>query len=182
LRYFISQEIPPFRRVLLVESGSRYLFEDMLAGIYDLHGENERVDLITCFPGVPKGFDMARGEVFRVTDYIGRPARKAFYAKLTAGGYDVIGIICSGEAIMTKWKWALAWQVPAKLFVLNENGDYFWVDRGQLGTIKHFALYRAGLSGSGGVTTLLRLALFPFTFAYLLLFAAYVHLRRIART
>ena len=168
--------------MLLVESGSRYLFESMLPGLYGNHAENERVDLVTCFPGLPREFDTSRGEVFRVTDYHGRPARKAFYAKLGAGDYDVIGIICSGEAIMTKWKWALAWEVPAKLFILNENGDYFWVDRGQLGTIKHFALYRAGLSGAGGVTTLLRLALFPFTFAYLLLFAAYVHLRRIART
>lgn len=182
MRYFISQEIPPFRRVLLVESGSRYLFENMLAGLYGSHPENERVDLVTCFPGLPEGFDTTRGAVFRVTDYLGRPARKSFYALLAATQYDVIGIICSGEPIMTKWKCALALQVPAKLFILNENGDYFWVDRGQLGTIKHFVLYRAGLSGSAGVTTLLRLALFPFTFAYLLLFAAYVHLRRIART
>ena len=165
-----------------MESGSRYLFENMLPGLYSTHPENVRVDLITCFPGLPKGFDTTRGEVFRVTDYIGRPARKAFYARLIAARYDIIGIICSGEPIMTKWKWALAWQVPAKLFVLNENGDYFFVDRGQLGTIKYFVLYRAGLSGAGGVTTLLRLALFPFTFAYLLLYAAYVHLRRIART
>lgn len=165
-----------------MESGSRYLFENLLPGLYSTHPENARVDLITCFPGLPKGFDTGRGEVFRVTDYVGRPARTAFYANLAAGQYDVMGIICSGEAIMTKWKWALAWQVPAKLFVLNENGDYFYADRGHIGTIRQFALYRAGLSGSAGVTTLLRLALFPFTFAYLLLYAAYVHLRRIART
>lgn len=182
MRYFLSQSIPPFRRVLLVESGSRYLFEHMLPGLYAHHAENERVDLITCFPGLPAGFDSSRGEVLRVASYQGRPARKAFFSTLSAAGYDVIGIICSGEPIMTKWKWALAWRVPAKLFILNENGDYFWVDRGQLGVIKHFVLYRAGLSGAGGVTTLLRLALFPFTFAYLLLYAAYVHLRRIART
>lgn len=182
MRYFLSQEIPPFRRVLLVESGSRYLFENILPGLYSTHPENDRVDLITCYPGLPKGFDTARGEVFRVSDHSGRPARKVFYAKLAAARYDIIGIICSGEAIMTKWKWALAWQVPAKLFILNENGDYFFFDRGQLGTIKHFALYRAGLSGAAGVTTVLRLALFPFTFAYLLLYAAYVHMRRIVRT
>lgn len=182
MRYFISRDIPPFRRVLLVESGSRYLFESLLPGLYCTHPENLRVDLVTCYPGLPAGFDSARGDVFRVADYLGRAARKGLYARLTAGQYDIIGIICSGEAIMTKWKWALAWQVPAKLFILNENGDYFFVDRGQLGVIKHFALYRAGLSGSAGVTTLMRLALFPFTFAYLLLFAAYVHLRRIART
>jgi hypothetical protein len=83
---------------------------------------------------------------------------------------------------MTKWKWALVAQVPAKTFLLNENGDYFYLDHGHWRTLKHFVLFRAGLAGSEGVTTLLRLALFPFTFTYLLLFAAYVHLRRLVRT
>ena len=165
-----------------MESGSRHLFENVLPGLYETHPENVQVDLVTCYPDFPRGLDTERGEIFRVTDYARGPARNAFLAKLAASQYDVVGIICSGEPIMTKWKWALAWKVPAKLFILNENGDYFWVDRGQLGTIKHFALYRAGLSGSAGIATLLRLALFPFTLAYLLLFAAYIHMRRIART
>jgi hypothetical protein len=182
VRYFISEDIPPFRRVLLVESGSRYLIEHLLPGLYGNHPENERVDLITCFPGLPDGFDGSRGEVFRVTDYIGRAARKGFYSLLRSRRYDIIGIICSGEAIMTKWKWALAWQIPAKLFILNENGDYFWVDRGNLGTIRHFVLFRAGLAGPEGVKNIARLLVFPFTFTYLLLFAAYVHLRRKVRT
>lgn len=168
--------------MLLVESGSRYLVENLLSGLYANHPVNERVDLITCFPGLPKGFDTARGTVYRVTDYIGRAARKGFYEKLLVESYDIVGIICSGEAIMTKWKWVLAWQVPAKVFILNENGDYFWFDRTHWRTIKHFVLFRAGLSGAEGVATVLRLLLFPFTFIYLLLFAAYVHMRRIART
>ncbi len=168
--------------MLLVESGSRYLIEGLLSGLYSNHPVNERVDLVTCFPGTPKGFDTSRGTVYRVTDYVGRAARTSLYAKLRAEGYDITGIVCSGEPIMTKWKWTLAWQVPAKVFILNENGDYFWFERAQWRIIKHFALFRAGLSGTAGVSTALRLLLFPFTFTYLLLFAAYFHLRRIART
>ena len=38
------------------------------------------------------------------------------------------------------------------------------------------------MSGAEGVATLTRLALFPFTFTYLLLFAAYIHARRFLRT
>ncbi|MBI5084511.1 MAG: hypothetical protein HZB13_07935, partial [Acidobacteria bacterium] len=64
----------------------------------------------------------------------------------------------------------------------NENGDYFWLDRGNWSSIRHFILFRAGLSGAEGVATLVRLALFPFTFTYLLLLAAYFHMRRIARS
>lgn len=182
MRYFLSEHIPVHRRVLLIESGSRYLFEHMLPGLYASHPTLERVDLVTCFPGLPAGFDESRGRVFRVTDYGGRAGRTRLYAELKAVGYDIYGMICSGEPIMTKWKWALVAQVPAKTFLLNENGDYFYLDRGHWRTLKHFVLFRAGLAGSEGVTTVLRLALFPFTFTYLLLFAAYVHLRRLVRT
>src|SRR5260370_38334720 len=84
--------------------------------------------------------------------------------------------------MMTRWKWMVAARVPAKMFILNENGDYFWVDRGHLGVIRHFLLFRAGLSGAGAVRTLARLIAFPFALLYLILFAASVHLRRKLRT
>jgi hypothetical protein len=79
---------------------------------------------------------------------------------------------------MTKWKWALAAHVPAKLFVVNENGDFFWADYSNWKIIIHFLLFRAGLTGADAVPTLTRLALFPFTLAFLLLYAGVAHLRR----
>lgn len=181
MRYRLSPYIPPFRRVLLVESGSRYLLEDLLPGIYAHHPECEAVDLVTCYPGLPSTFDSTRGRVFRVWEYPGRTRRKQLYAELNAAPYTVCGIICSGEPIMTKWKWSLAARLPAKLFILNENGDYFWFDRSNWRTIRQFVLFRAGLSGMAGVRTLSGVALFPFTLTYLLLYAAWVHLRRKVR-
>ena len=77
---------------------------------------------------------------------------------------------------------ALAARLPAKVFVINENGDYFWLDRGQWRTILHFALFRAGLTGSGAVRTLARVVLFPFSLLYLILYAITVHFRRSLRT
>ena len=72
----------------------------------------------------------------------------------------------------------MAARLPAKVFVLNENGDYFWVDWGHWSIIRHFALFRAGLAGSDAVRTLARLALFQFTLLYLLSYEATVHLAR----
>jgi hypothetical protein len=178
LRFFFRSTIPPFRRVLLVESGGRHLLEDILPGICGLHQELERCDIVTCFPGVPRNFDPARGRVYRVADYAGREGRKRLYKELGAADYSILGIICSGEAIMTKWKWVLAWKLRAKLFVLNENCDYFWCDRTNLGIMKNLALYRAGLAGEEGLATLARLALLPFTLTYLLLFAGVEHWKR----
>ena len=71
--------------------------------------------------------------------------------------------------------------LPAKVFVLNENGDTFWLDYTHFGVIRHFVLFRAGLAGAGAVRTLARVFLFPFTLLYLLLYAATVHSRRALR-
>jgi hypothetical protein len=177
LRYFLSQLIPPFDRTLLVESGSRHLIEDLLPGIYSSHPHAE-VDLVTCYAGLPKTFRPERGRVWRVTDYPAGAARSSFYRELAARRHTVCGIVCAGEPIMTKWKWMLALRSRGKLFILNENGDYFWADRSEWRTMRHFALFRAGLAGAGAVRTLARLVMFPFTLSYLLLYAATVHLRR----
>jgi hypothetical protein len=111
----------------------------------------------------------------------GRAGRKRLYAELDAQGYNIAGMVCSAQPIMTKWKWMLAARLPAKVFVLNENGDYFWLDHAHFSVIRHFVLYRAGLAGAGAVRTLARLFLFPFTVLYLLLYAAAVHSRRAGR-
>jgi hypothetical protein len=164
-------------RVLLIESGSRTLFEQYIPILLRNYGQAIQIDLVTCYAGNPAGLP-AQSRVYRVSDYPAAPGRKRLYAELQQNGYDVMGIICSGEPIMTKWKWVLAAKVPAKVFVINENGDRFWLDRFHWKTIRYFVLFRCGLSGAGAVGTLARIAFFPFTLSYLLLFAAAVHLKR----
>ena len=174
---FLSKGQPPFSRVLLIESGSRHLYEDLLGNLYDFYPDM-KADLVTCYAGAPENFQADRGLVYRVTDYPDSQSRKRFYEELARNHYTVAGVICSAEPIMTKWKWMLAARVPAKMFVLNENGDLFWAQWSEWRTIRHFALFRAGLSGSGAAQTIWRLLLFPFALCYLCLYAATVHLRR----
>ena len=174
MRYFLRRRQPPVSGILLVESGSRYLIEHMLPGLRQSYGEEIPIDVVTCYPGLPEGIRTG----YSVADYRGRRGRQSLYRILAANRYSIMGIICSAEPIMTKWKWALAARLPVKVFVINENGDYFWLDRGHWQAIRHFVLFRAGLTGSGAIRTAGRLALFPFTLAYLLLYASAVHLRR----
>jgi hypothetical protein len=181
MRHFFTRSLPPFSRVLLVESGSRELFEKLLPILYQNHS-GMTCDLVTCYAGVPKNFRHDQGSVYRVTDFPAGPARQRFYKELGVNRYDIVGIICSAEPIMTKWKWMLAARLPSKVFVLNENGDYFWMDHGHLANIRYFILFRAGLTGSGAVRTLARVVLFPFSLLYLILYAITVHSRRILRT
>ena len=178
MRLFFRRRVPYFERVLLVESGSRALIEGMLPGLFKHHGDRlRRIDLVTCFAGLPEGYDPSMGRVYRVHDYPNSAARKRLYQELAANRYSVCGIICSAEPIMTKWKWALALQVPAKVFVLNENGDYFFFHIANWKTILHVVLFRAGLTGADAVRTLGRLPLFPFALLYLILYAGFAHAR-----
>jgi hypothetical protein len=178
MRYLRTKYVPKFDRVLLIESGSRELFETFIPWIYRTYGDQVQIDLVTCYAGEPHGYKTANGRVFRVTDYAGAPARQKLYAELAERNYSIVGIICSAEPIMTKWKWVLATRLRSKMFVLNENGDWFWVDYSNWKTIRHFFLFRAGLSGAEAVPTIGRLLLFPLTFAFLAMYAAFVHLRR----
>jgi hypothetical protein len=175
MRLFFSRSIPPLTKILLVESGSRELFDTLIPKLYQFWGEAIEIDLVTCFAGVPEGF---RGKVSRVTDYTDPASRQRLLAELKARGYTAIGIICAAEPIMTKWKWWLAAKIPAKLFVINENCDFFWADRGQWRLILHFMFFRAGLTGAAAVPAIARLLFFPVTLTYLLLYAGAVHLRR----
>ena len=175
MRYFFRRAIPEFTRVLLVESGSRHVFDYLIPLLYQTYGDELEIDLVTCYAGEPAGF---RGVVYRVTDYAGPAARKKLYAELAARGYPMVGIICAAEPIMTKWKWMLAARLRAKVFVVNENVDFFWLDWGHLRIIGHFALFRAGMTGASAAPTLARMLFFPVTLAYLLLYAGTVHLRR----
>lgn len=175
MRHFFRRDIPPLTRILLVESGSRHLFDTLIPKLYQMFGDAIEIDLVTCFAGVPEGF---RGNVSRVTDYTDPASRLQLLNQLKARDYTAAGIICAAEPIMTKWKWWLAAKIPAKLFVINENCDFFWVDWGQWRVIVHFMFFRAGLTGAAAVPAIARLLFFPFTLTYLLLYAGVVHLRR----
>jgi hypothetical protein len=172
--YFLRRGQPAVSRILLVESGSRHLVERALRGLRHTYGQSIPIDLVTCYAGAPPGIQA----VHRVADYRGPGGRRNLYRALAANRYSIMGIVCSAEPIMTKWKWALTARLPVKVFIINENGDYFWVDRVHWRALLHFPLFRAGLTGSGAVHTLARVFVFPFTLLYLLLYASAVHIRR----
>ncbi|MGO9262057.1 MAG: hypothetical protein ACLQU1_38015 [Bryobacteraceae bacterium] len=181
MRYFLTRRLPEATAILLVESGSRALLEHLIPSLRETWGDDIPIDLVTCYPTLPHAFQPENTRLYCVTQYRGRQGRAKLYRLLAANRYALLGIVCSDEPLMTKWKWSLALRLPAKVFVINENGDYFWLDRGHLGPLREFVLYRSGLAGAGAVRTLARLLSFPFTLAYLLLYATVVHARRSLR-
>ena len=180
MRYILSRREPPLTRVLLIESGSRSLLEGLVSHLRATRGPEIPIDLVTCYGGLPAGLG-PESIVYRVSDYGSPEGRKELLRRLRSQGYSIAGIICSAEPIMTKWKWWVAFRIPAKVFILNENGDYFWVNRENAASIREFVLVRAGLSGAGAIRTAGRLLIFPFSVLFLLLYAFTAHAGRIAR-
>ena len=180
MRYLLTGRQPEPAAILLVESGSRGILERMLPPLRQSWGKGVPIDLVSCFATLPEGFP-AETRLYRVTDYRGPEGRAKLYRTLAANRYSHAGIVCSAEPLMTKRKWMLAARLRAKVFVINENADYFWLDRLHLANIWTFVLLRTGLAGSGAVRILARLVSFPFTFLYLLLYATAVHARRALR-
>ena len=177
MRYFWTRREPPFTRMLLIESGSRSLVEKVLPLLRANMDADVPIDLVTCYKGLPAGFHPDT-VVFRVNEFGTPERRKELIRVLRSRRYAVAGMICSAEPIMLKWKWLIALRVPAKLFIVNENSDYFWVHRANAPTIRRFISVRLGLAGAGAVRTFTRLLFFPFSVIFLLLYALIAHARR----
>ena len=178
MKRFLSRQSPDPRRILLVESGSRTILEKWFRGLNSHYGA-AHTDIITCYDSIPLNVPEQEGRTIYLTHNYQTPESRNHLVKaLQKNNYDMIGIICSDESIMTRWKWFLAWKIPAKVFIINENSDWFWLDRGSIGILKSMASNRTGMSGSGILRQPFKLILFPFTLAYLAAYATFMHLRR----
>ena len=74
------------------------MLEDLLPGLYEIHGEGMQLDLVTCYLGVPAGFRPEQGRVFRITEYpAGSAGRAQVVADLRERRHTIVGVICSNE-------------------------------------------------------------------------------------
>ena len=181
MRNFLTGCVRPVQVIFLVESGSRGILERAIAPIRRNWVEEVWVDLVTCYGGLPAGFSPERTRVYRVTECRSPQARRSLYRQVVKNRYAMVGIVCSGEPLLTKWKWALALRFPTKVLIITKNGDYFPLDLGHWRNVYRFVLSRSGLGEVGAVRRLALLISFPFTLLYLLLYATTVHARRALR-
>lgn len=182
MRYFFSRQVPAPYRLLLVESGGRQILEKAVPRFEQAFGETVLIDLLTCYPGPPAWPERFHPTIYYTGDYIGRKGRARLFRELRAKNYTLLGIICSGEQIMTAWKWTVVQHLPAKTLIINENSDFFWFEWANAGLIKTLISKRSGLSGAGLLRLFSRAITFPFVFSYLLLYALYIHSKRFLHT
>lgn len=175
MRYFWNvRRFPEKGPILLVESGTRELLEKAIPTIRTFwDGMTPPIDVFTCFSGVPEGIG-DDGQIYRVANYA-KSERKKLLREFKSREYAVMGIVCSDEAILAKWKWLIMMSVPAKLLVINESGDCFWFDRENWPLIREFVASRSGITGATILRSILQVAVLPATFIWLMCFAAGAH-------
>jgi hypothetical protein len=177
---YLTAACPPFAGVILVESGSRAVLDAAVPRLRGVLGTGIAFHLVTCRPGAPLSLG-PNPSVWRTQDHAAPDERARMVRELTATGATVLAMICSGEPIMTRWKWWLAWQLPAKVLIVNENADCFWLDSTNLAMLQRLAFVRLGFAAGFPAKTAARLAMAPLVFVFLLIYAAAVHLRRALR-
>jgi len=195
MRWFFSQNAPAVDRLLLVESGPRSVAEAVVPRIRKLFGDDVPIDLLTCLRTDPEGLtsdgavlnaaqnQAARApKVWRVIDCNDTDSRWELLWSIRYERHPVTAIICAGSPIMMSWKLATLALLPSKFLIINENADFFWLDRSQLSALTNLLTQRAGLQQDLAVRIVGRAIIFPLTLIYLLGFAACVHARRLVRT
>lgn len=177
MRFFLSRRTPPIDRILVLESGSRELVERLIPRLRATFGDETAIDLLCCRDGEPKGL-RAESLVWRVHEQRDAGARRRLFAELRARKHPAAAVLFSDDPTMAPWKWAALALLPAKFLIVNENADFFWLDRSNWRTITHVARMRWGLAEGSSVRALGRILTLPLAFAFLSLYAAAVHLRR----
>lgn len=177
LLLLLSRWSPEFDKVLVVESGARAAADQFLQALYKEERPN-RVDILTCYGNAPAAFDMGKGHAYLTQHALGGAARKQLFQELAASRYSAVCVLCTGDPIMTKWKWMVALRIPAKLMIVNENADTFWLDRGHVAKARRMVQERMGLHRITPLRILSQALRFPVTLIVLLAYAAFVHARR----
>ena len=174
MRFFFSAHIPDATRILLVESGSHHILERARKSPGAMFPQAE-FDLCTCFAGLPSE---PVANVWRVTDAHSLSSKLALAFQIARAKPPIAALLMTGEPVMFNWKILLLLLLPSKLIFVNENGDFFWLDRANLAALRQFLGARWGGSGEDSVRGICRLLLFPFVFLFLLFSGALAYLRR----
>lgn len=174
MKYFFSRKVPSAQDILLMESGSPEVARTALEGIRKMF-PSARCHLCTCWPNPPAGLFAS---VLRVTDYPSSWDKLRLLYSYRQKGWEVLVMLCTGEPILWRWKIAALLLLPAKVLIINENADFFWLDWGNRKTFRRFLAIRWGVNQEELLQTALRACVFPLTLLVLLVTAAWLYARR----
>jgi hypothetical protein len=181
VRGVLSSREGSFDQIFIVESCPRELTNRFLQHIYGVQ-RSRRADLLTCYVDAPAEFDPARGKILSVHEPEIAQNRRRFIAGLNTSPYTLVVVFCAGSPVLQKWKWAITLCTRAKVLIVNEDGDFFFLDWANRRQAYRLFLQRiSGRRGRVNFRTWTEALLVPFTLAFLISYAAVAEIRRLAR-
>lgn len=182
MRWFLSRAVPEPTRVLVVESGPRAVAERLIPRLREVFGARTPIDLLTCLPSDPVSLAGAGdSQVWRVADCPDRRSRWRLLREIRSQRHAITAVVCANSPLMASWRTAALLLFPSKFLIVNENADFFWLDRGHWRNLLQLWMHRSGVFEESAVRAAARLAAFPFTLVFLVAYAAYVHFARRVR-
>lgn len=178
MKWFLSNRVPPVERILLVESGPAAIAESVIPRLRQSFGEQLPIDRLTWT--ATKSSTSPR--VWRTADYPSTGGRLQLLREIRRSRPPIVAVICANTAYLRSWRAAVLAAVPAKILIVNENADFFWLDRANFANLRQMLLRRSGLVGESTVHLAGRALLFPIAFSYLAMYAFALHSRRSLRT
>jgi hypothetical protein len=181
MRWFLSRSVPEPSRVLVVESGPRDVAERLIPRLREVFGPQTPIDLLTCLPADPVGLaaeSQGAPQVWRAIDCTDRRSRWRLLREIRSRRYPITAVLCANSPLMASWRTAALLLFPSKFLIVNENSDFFWLDRGHWRNLLQLWMHRSGIFEESAVRAAARLAAFPFSLVFLLAYAAYVHTAR----
>jgi hypothetical protein len=160
-----------------MESGSPEVARQALVQIRKVFPEAQ-YHLLTCQSDPPPEIF---ADTFQVFNYPTAWQKLRLLHSFRSKKWEVMVILCTGEPIMLYWKMLAVLLIPAKVLIVNENKDFFWLDWENRGNARHLLRDRWGLNLEQVFYTLLRALVFPITLLILLSTAAFLYLRRVRR-
>lgn len=177
MKYFFRRRIPDAADVLLIESGSPAVARRAIERIRSIF-PSARYHLCTCHP-LPSQTPFTT--VYQANEYPTGWQKLKLVLSFCRRGWSVLVILCTGEPILWRWKMLALFLMPAKVLVVNEHSDFFWLDWGNRRTLRALAGIRWGVNLEDIFFTMLRALVFPLTFLFLLASVVFLYLRRARR-
>ena len=174
MKYFFSARVPAPTDILVLESGPREVAAQALRGIRAMFPQ-ARYHLCTCWPETPQeNF----ATICRVADFPSGRDKLRLLWSFRRQRWPLLVVLCTDSPILWRWKALALLLQPAKVLIVNENADFFWLQWGNRGILRQLLRTRWGLPTGALFRTTLAALLFPVTFLVLVATAAVYYARR----
>ncbi|MBI4464241.1 MAG: hypothetical protein HY647_06010 [Acidobacteria bacterium] len=174
MKYFFSFHVPIPSDILVLESGPREVAAQALPKIRAIFPQ-ARCHLCTCWSEPPAE---TFASVYRVQEFPSVWDKLRLLWSFRRRRWPVLVVLWTNSPILWCWKTLALLFQPAKVLVINENADFFWLQWSNRGILRQLLQTRWGLQRAVLFRIGLAALVFPITLLVLVATAGVYYARR----